>query len=658
MASLLLFLVFLFSTIFFGFAFSRWVLGERRLFALVPFSIIIGINSFTFFVNVISNIVFIRTSVWLVLCLQVLVALVLVYRWKKGNTESLWVNNFSRKQLGWLFGCAVAISLLSEIVALKALALDDMFIGHIPLAVTIAEGNFPVVDPSAPSHPLSYHYGSDLLSAALNSIAGIPIFLGYDIQTFIWSGSLFLLIFVLLYDITTTFRTAIVGSGLFLFGAGLQWLYFFTKGIPAFWQRFVANENVPTFWKFLSDVAYPKLNTSYIHTMHNHSTAIGMPVLFLVILLYFRSIYAETRRAQLVLSITATILFGYLALNLETYFVIVFLSFITLLVAYLISKKWLFIRAYLTLLAEKNFLQSTLIVSVLGAVLAFFQGGILASLLFDKDRDALVLVSGLRDFFTLNFAPNPSMIDNSSSFIYLFSPDFFIQFGLPLILIIPAIIFIIKKKEGRLIHLFIIGLGAFLIPFLFRLPTRPWEVSRFFVLGMPMFALLVGVYLSSLYERKKILAAVLIFFVGITGVLSQSMFAISSLDHFGSVGQLVQRPPVASPLDARAHAWVREFTTQKDYFFPYDPEFIRHTARFTPGVYPYFTFSRRSAEKVIYDRALLCDDQAFREMNIKYLYLSPAFPIKNSGECLKKLDAREVYRDMGSDGFRSIYEIK
>lgn len=661
-------IVFLIFTCSFGFAVSRFILKEKRLFALVPFSIILGVNAYVFFLNAFSYLIPIQYSVWVVLALLALAALGIFYKNREAlSTKSLCEDPLGKKKNRLLWGIALAISLLTGLVALKSLALDDLFIGHIPLAVTIAEGNFPVVDPSAPHHILAYHYGSDMLSAALRLIAGIPVWLGYDVQTFLFSGSFFLLLFVFLFDVTKKFRTAAIGAGLFIFGAGLQWIHFFTKGIPAFWQRFVQDQDVPGFWSFLTHVAFPKLNTSYVHTMHNHSTAIGMPILFFVLLLYFRSLYTESKKEWLTYSIIGGVLFGYLALNLETYYVITFLGFISMLGIYFIQKKWNYFGQVFSTVTAPRFVSTTFIIMILGLVIALVQGGVLASMFLGTDRDSFALVSSVGDFMTMNFAPNPEKVDNSSTYIYLFSFEFFVQFGLPLLLIIPAVVYFWRKREGKFLHLFIIGLGAFLIPFLFRLPTRPWEVSRFFVLGMPMFSLLVGVFLSEMYERfaergqviKKRLVVAAIILVGATAVLSQMIFALTSMDRFGAVKPFIGKPPEASPIDAKAHIWIRQTTTLEDRFFPYDPHFIRHTGRYTPGVYPYFTFSLRTKEKAMYTSILKeCSVEAIKEFRINYLYVSPDFPIKDYKKCAAKLGAKEVYSDYGADGFRLIYKIE
>ncbi|HBD25118.1 MAG: hypothetical protein A2566_02215 [Candidatus Zambryskibacteria bacterium RIFOXYD1_FULL_40_13] len=656
---LFLAIIFLGATIFFGYVLGRYVLGENRVFALIPVSVILGINGYIFLVNASSYIIPIRINVWIMLILVVVLSVgIFIYRRQK---VSALTSVFTTRQLRFLFIMATLISLSSGLIAIKSLALDDLNIAHLPLARTIAEGNFPVVDPSAPSHIFSSHYGPDLATAILNIITQIPLWLGYDLQTFLFSGFLFLMLFVLVYDITKRYCASLVASLLFLFGTGFQWLYFFTEGIPVLWQRYVGGEVVIAPWRFLADVAFPQLNTSYIYSMHNHSIVVGVPMLILALWLYFKSLSANTTRQSIVYVVFSSISYAYVALHLEPHFVITAIAFLTLLVIAFIDRWLPWFGDTFSLVRSKVFLRNTIVLLVISVGLSLVQGGIITSLLYGSDNASITFVKDWQEFTYFNLAPDPAGLNDPSTFIYLLSFDFFVQFGLPLLLIIPALVYFIRRRNGEFLFLAIIGLGAFVVPYLFRLPSRNWEMSRFFLIAIPLFCLIIGVFLEAWYRRAissfgRRSIVILGILVGLTGVISHFMFAVSNLDRFGQLGPLIMRPPAPSTIDALAYSWVNTNTTLKDRFFPYDPNFILYTGRYTPGAPYNFTFSHRNVERAWYNKIIAeCSPEAFRFFGINYLYVSPEFPIKNPVDCFKKLKAQQVYEFTSGVDYRQVY---
>ena len=637
-------LMYLGVCLLFGYCISRFVLRFTQAHIIVPATIILGISADVFFVNILSYVIPIQASVWLVLALMLLVSLMLIHRDRE--RENVGVPVFEIKESRIIFGVALFISLLSGLVALKSLGHDDFFMGHMPLASTIASGNFPVMDPSAPDQPLSYHYASELMSANLHMVTGVPVWLAYDLQIFLFTGALFLLLFALIFKLAGAFWPALVGAALFFYGSGLQWINIFTEGFPALWHRYILHENMPTFWKWVVDVTFPKLNSSYIFVMNNHSVAIGMPVLILTLYLYILALREKNVRRSWVFAICAGLFFGYSALSIETYFAVLFIALALSILA-------IHTRKHITI---------TLLVLGLGLAIALLQGGIFSRVLSDSGRDTLTLVSSWQEASYLDLAPNPAKIDNSATFVKLFSPEFFIQFGLPIILIIPAIWFFYKRRDGGFLLLALIGVGAFAMPIIFRYHARPWEMSRFFALAIPIFAMLVGVWLMrelpNVSGRLKHIILVCVFLLGASGFLSQVVFAISSLDRFGSLGPLIARPPDPTPADLLAYDWIRANTTLIDRFFPYSEEFVRHTGRFTPGAYPYFTFRNHDEEQRQYDKIVKdCNPNAFAFFKIDYVFVSPENPLKTPQTCMTKFGASVAFQSGQGPDTRILYKI-
>lgn len=654
--------IFLLVTLFFGWSFTVLILGEKRLHVILPITIIVGINGYNLFLNIFSYFLPINTSIWFVGAIMLIFDLLAALIFAK-KLRSIERSLFSSKRQIILFSVAIFISLLSTLVAVKSLALDDLFIGHIPLAHTIAAGNFPVMDPTSPDRVLSYHYAPDLLAAAINIITGMPIWLAYDFQVFLFTGSFFLLLFVLVYEISNSYWPAIISAFSFVYGFGLEWLYFFGRGLPTLWHKYILHEDVLYPWKFLADMAFPKLNTAYFFGLNNHTVAMGMPVLFLAIYLFVKAIKETNGKKAYLLALTAGIFYGYGALILETYWVIIFIAFVVLALVFFVGKKWPPLKDFTAFIKTRNFFALTAVVLVAGLFMAFLQGGVLSALLHDSDREPLTLVKSWADFAILNLAPNPAMADNSDTFIRLFSFDFFVQFGLPLLLIIPALYYFWKKAKGEELFIGLMGVGAFVIPFIFRLPTRPWEVSRFFTFAMPVFSLLAALYLCFKYQevltkKAKVFVAVMLVLISISGIASQTMFAITSLDSFGKIKPLVKKPSEPNSLEQKAVDWIMASTTQNDRFFPYDPDFVRWTGRFTPGYFAYFTFNLRQKEKAAYAAMTdSCDKSGFQFFGVNYLYVTPSFPIKDKEACFRTLGAKEVFASGNGDKAVKIYKI-
>jgi hypothetical protein len=119
MFSSLIFTLFLTIVSFCGFAFLRAILDEKRVFVLVPISLLLGVNAFNFLVNVLSYFIPIRQSVWIVLAVMFIASITALFiKRERLKTPLEWI--FTKKQYVLLFSVAVIISLLSGIVALKS----------------------------------------------------------------------------------------------------------------------------------------------------------------------------------------------------------------------------------------------------------------------------------------------------------------------------------------------------------------------------------------------------------------------------------------------------------------------------------------------------------------------------------------------------------
>src|SRR3989344_6524971 len=110
----------------FGYGVSRTIFGFRNLHTLLPLSILIGLGGNIFLLNITSYFSPIHLSIWGVLLGMLIISAILLYKSKNDQAPR---NNLTERQTKLFVGIAVFISLISGLVALKSLALDDTFMG-------------------------------------------------------------------------------------------------------------------------------------------------------------------------------------------------------------------------------------------------------------------------------------------------------------------------------------------------------------------------------------------------------------------------------------------------------------------------------------------------------------------------------------------------
>ena len=636
------------AILLFGYCLTVFLFKERRLFAVAPLTILLGFGSFVFLLNVYSYLFPIKILIWLLPILMGLAAIVFLMFFVGRSERRLGLGELSKKQSKILFLIAITIFTLSFIVASRTLELDDVSLTHIPLAKTISEGNFPVLDPSSPNHLLAYHYAPDLLAAAMHGFVGLPLWLSYDIQTAAFAVSTFLMAFLLAFYLVKKFKTSIFASLLLFYGGGLTWLYAM-DGISPIWKKFVLHQNILAPFKFLSSMDIPQLNPNFIYCMGNHTTALGMPLMLLVIYLFFR-LLDEQKRWKL-FSISAGIILGYLALSLETNSVLLAFAFGLVLIRFIF--KGLKDREFS--LRNKQIIFSLAVILALGSFLAFFQGGPLSSfnqgLGYDQNSFHLSL-----KFWEIHW----SFPGKATS---IFSRDFMIEFGLWLILSILA--FIYYRRNKKILILMLFALLAFLIPFFIIFPIMPWEISRVFLISTPVFSFVVGLYLGEFIDNQKIeprqkkwawLGIVLLMSYGALMQIVYLVYPIGATITPEFNKPLFAIPSSPNPIDEKALQWIKENTTIKDYFFPYNEDFIIWTGRFTPGPWEWSV----QKEEIEQYQAIIkfCDAQAIKNLKINYFYVRPDFPVQNYLEkCRAGLRLESVFEEKSGEDLRIIYRV-
>lgn len=663
---MIIFNLFIFITILFtfGWVFSRYFLKENKIFILFPLAILIGGSAYVFLLNNISYFIPIQFSFWIVLLVLALTTLFfsIFYRNKKKECLILGIS------LRWVWVIAfifLLISASSLIIGLRSLEYDTLVSVHIPTASTIAEGNFPVRDVQNPSNLMKYHYAPELFSAAIYKTTGLPIDFAYDFQIGIGAGLIFLLSFVLAYFLIKKTFPAFLASLFMLFGSGVNFLNIF-RGLPVLYNKFILGENIEAPFKFVNHVIYGELVNSATVWIQGHSMAIGLPVTLGVIYFYLQAIKSKNKY-WIRLMLVSGLLFGYLALSTETFFAILAAVFI-------FYPLWLLIFSNQKINIKRIFIISFLILGI-GILIASYQGGVLTQ--------AKHLDEGSQSFI-LSLRSIENVFKSTQLFSFSFLTWFFLrEFGLPLLLLIPALIYFRKNKQ-IFVFLGSIAIIPFFIPFIITYTTSGC-IEYFFHLSIVFLSLISGLYLGSLILKAKLqkrkffitFLSVISFIIILNGLIFQIMFMIYP---FGNLSRephpfLAKLPPM-SDSEKETHLWIKEHTTIQDVFFLtkeedafFDLEYPLGKSFFTLNfdfIINYgrfaltFPFSPHQSDPSI-DEILKfkkikeeCDGHSMKEFNIKYIYFTPQWPSGLIEQCLENNNLDLVFQS----GESKIYYLK
>lgn len=649
-AKLLLFLSIIIS---FGYVASSLFLRERKISILIPFSILVGLGGYMFFVNAISYLVPIKQTIWLVLVVFCIFAVYQIYT--KGMEYFSPVIDFTKKELKILFGLALLVSTISGIVQLRAFDPDDR--SHLIAASTISEGNFPVMSPMDPDSRLPYHYGPDLLSGAMHNVTGIPLLQNYDVQIFFFSGVTFLLAFILAFGISGNFYVSIVAALFFFYGGSSLFLNA-ANGFSPLYHKYVLGENVVGAWKFIADMVLPQLNHFYAYGIRSHTTAMGMPIMLAVIYLYFQ--FVDTRKAQIKNGIIIGLFLGSIALSLETSFVI--LSFVLGLT--LLWRIYLLIKSKDSVVKQGYVRSIKLLVSMLvtGSIVAILQGGLITNVFLDGK----IINKG--QTFTLNHSPllipTLGLQEPGVQMTYspVLGPVFLKEFGLLLILF-PIALYIFRRDK-KVLFLSVVGIVAFLLPFAVVYILTPGAMLRLFSVSTPIFAFVTAFLVCLLFDKYKenikikIGLITLSLMVLYAGIAFQLVCMITPWSDFGKIRvPFVANPPQSTVLDKSVYRWIQANTVNSSRFFPYSPMLIIETGRMSPG--NYLALFPEYKVPIYNDIADNCGEESIKNFKIDYFVISPdGF----SREDFLKKCAQEnfelVFSDkLGSD-YREIYQRK
>lgn len=645
----------------FGWVFYSLIFKEKRLFVLIPVSVILGISSYLILLNAISYFIPIIISfylVWLILVLPSFVSIFLFHQKLKSIELGI-----SKKYFTYLIIVSLIIGIFSAI-GNRDWGGGELGVSRMSLPGLIAGGNFPVKDVLAPQKPTTYHYASGLLTASTNQISSLSIWSGYIIQAGIFSWLIILLSFLLCYEITKNEFVSLLASLVFFFGNGLRYLLIFFK-TPLVFYQFLTNNIPDSPFAFIGAALKSDINHPVVSMIYNRWAGLAFSLILLIIFLYFLAI---KRKNWLVISLICGVLLGFLALSAETYFMV--LSGAIFLYPFLIFclhkiKKY---KEYLTEELLKNFLISVVIL-LIGGLVAIFQGGLITAFI----REGLFLKILSINISTIT-SINPDLTFNN------LAKAIMIEVGLVLLLFIPALFYFRKKKEIFFIALIITISTVPLFLFSFKESLINSNMDKFFFLPITLIHLVAGMFLGFLIIKTSKIKKIIfysLFYLIIGGGIVFQFFEISYPAPWKS-REFFAGPPSSNLIDYNIKNWISKNTDINNHFMAiqdvnFFPEYNFEDSRlgfsfieslFFPAYYNRFTPAPISIASLFYEIPPLrakniqemkeqCSGEALKNLNITYIYATPQWPLGLEEKCLTNNELSLVFKS----GENKIYKV-
>lgn len=649
-----------FSILFlFGWFFSIFVLKERRLFVLIPVSFSLGISFYLILVNSVSYFIPVNTTFYLILFLFLGASIfgLFFYYFKKKPILKIGI---SKKYFKYLLLIALFILLTGWLINVPLKDGDNAGFGRAAVPGTILGGNFPVRDLVAPWQPGIYHYAFQLLSAAADRVSGLPFWFVADIQVGIFAGLIFLLSFVLIYKIIKNEFTAFMGSILFFFSSGLNVFYIF-KGAVDLFKHYILGNHIFGVFKFVGVATESRLRPTLMDTINLYWAAVAFMVLLLVIYFYFKILETKNNKKVVILSVLTGLLLGFLTLSGEVYFVIMIGVILASTFLFIIfedkkDKKKIFRRVF-----------AILIILIIGLAMFLYQGGVFATLKKTESINKLGI--------SFNILESLRLLKPEFSSLLVFFQTLFLNFGLGLFFLIPAIIYF---RKNRKILFFIVPL--IIIPvfplFFARFAVQAFERCLYLTEGFAY--LLSGLLIIKLILRANRIEKIILysFFLIIIsgGVIFQIFNTVKTLA-MPNRDVFFPQLPAVELIDPNVKKWINTNTTIDDYFFTevddnlfldlkerqyyfaQNLSFITYYGRFVPILVPEENIPYLDIPpewfNSIKEAKTSCTNQSLKKLGVKYIYFTPQWPKGLIEQCLRNNPLELAFQS----GENKIYKI-
>lgn len=503
---LLLLLTFFLLIINLGYTFTRRILNENRLTYLIPLSVCFGSALFVILIHFCSFITGIQIATYTSLFLISAITLFIFVKYKTIHQIDLGLSKLQ-------FTLLLSFSLFLTFLSLWHLSFFSTYDPIYQVIETIIEqGIYPPHHPYSPEAPFNYHYGVILFGAALRVFSNIEVWHSLiPIQVmFIFITPI--VIFSFIFSHTKNFLQSFFGSIIGCFCANLTSLEIFIFPFVHKFSDFIQN-----FHKNLVPMNEGGFTVSTNKALISPNMSVAIPLSIILFYLCTNEVNKEKKYWLPILTISAFLFFSY-----ESFWVPVILAILLFHLASSLQSK-----------NKGNQLKPTLILITLLLISPMLVGGIFTNkesnisnlLYFDPKLYTFSWAGILNQFYPYEWFAKNEVISHGDGFRFykvpLISKYFFIELGLPYILLPLIILWILFKRNLTLFSFLLSGLISFTLPFLISYIPRDIEVIRFFIYAKLVFSILFGIFLGYLLEIKlpffiKIFSRTIIFILIIT----------------------------------------------------------------------------------------------------------------------------------------------
>lgn len=483
--SILKFICFLGINFLFGFSCLSQLTKIKSILLLIPLSQIVGIGCFLSLCHLLAYVIGPTNSAYLSLLILFLVFIIFFILKKK---ELFKVDlDIKKSQILILLSFAILISVLSYLAMSKFGTFDRE--SHIVISMTMFKNNiYPPRDPFRPDYILLYHYGGDLLAGAVYRICGFDISTSYEIIGAMLGAFTFLSFFALAWLITNSFFVSFITAFCSYFSGGLLWLDAIIRYLLNLSP--VSNES----WTFLQTflnlgIHGGILNAPSVLTFIS-TFNLGNPLTLVSLILFWLMIKDKKFNLFYILFLNLCLLSLYM--TTDWLYVTFWGSVLPYLLLMIVLKKEDFKKI---LLPSSVLLFSSVILCKTFGNVSFLQDP-----LQNLGRTNVFNIGIKENLFTVVSWGRLTSKVMEHDHISFFSWEFLGEFGLSLILIPIAIIYLFKSKEKLSILLSMSILTIMPIPLIIDFKLNPVELVRLFAFANTMLALLITIGIWVLYK--------------------------------------------------------------------------------------------------------------------------------------------------------------
>ncbi len=654
----------------YGWVVAVYVLRMRHALGIAGMTVSFGTASYLVFANALAYIMDVRMAFWAgLVVLFCITALVLVWAYR---TRSLVIPRSAFiLPPRWLVLSLFLLISLSGLMGARFLGSDPEAWIHFPLASTIADGNFPVVEVVNPWDRLGYHYGQAFLAAAFTALTGLPLVVGYGFQPLIGIAGVLLFAGALVWALTRSWRAAFVGAVLALFGGGIMWvkIVWLLRDLLRF---FMENGTMVAPFKYLTLSFGSSIVIPIINAIGWRTFATGSPLFFGLLYALHEAFIEPERKRYVLWGAVCIVLASALALTMEGSFLLFYPAlFLYIVLLYFLQRRWTGKQLH------KSWMDAALLsvgIFAIALFIARFQGGTLSARGGNVNASAFSLwFNGQTEYHTAGYR------------VAFWQWPFLRDFGLPLFLVPLLVVYFWKRRATSTFPLFllILALGHLAAPFVVHYNALPGEMKRLFTHAISLFAMLAGIVLeqtllSSTVLIRRIAGYVAIGMMVFAGALYASVRLLFPTFRFESAPLFAHMPSITDQQRA-LYVWVRTHSTIRDYFYLYTTDdtradslfttksekqvqqidrirFMTYTGRFTIGMIQWYNAMSDARWALIRRFERTCRANVADVLQIRYLVVETADRARWFRSRCAPTAWDSVYDPVPGSGFPRIYE--